>query len=71
MKPSRFTAAILCFHEQVTLAMATLVLYLITRIWVLARRGELPGDPVLLAARDWRSQIIFGLGAVLLLVVTL
>jgi hypothetical protein len=43
MKPSRFTAALLCFHEQVTLAMATLVLYLITRIWVLARRGELPG----------------------------
>jgi hypothetical protein len=42
-KQSRLTAAMLCSHEQITLAMATLVLYLITRIWVLARRGELPG----------------------------
>jgi hypothetical protein len=51
--------------------MATLVLYLITRIWVLARRGELLGDAVLLAARGWRSQSIVELGAVLLLVATL
>jgi hypothetical protein len=58
MKPSRLTAAMLCFHDQVTIAMAILVLYLITRIWVLARRGKSPGDPVLLAARDWRSQNI-------------
>jgi hypothetical protein len=42
--------------------MAILVLYLITRIWVLARRGKSPGDPVLLAARDWRSQNTVGSG---------
>lgn len=58
-------------HPEIIWFLCPLMLYLITRIWVLARRGELPGDPVLFAARDWRSQCIVGLGALLLLAATL
>lgn len=58
-------------HPEVIWFLCPLMLYLITRIWVLARRKELPGDPVLFAIRDWRSQIIVGLGAILLTVAAL
>ena len=58
-------------HPEIIWFLCPLLLYLITRIWVLARRGELPGDPVLFAARDWRSQAIVGVGAALLLAATL
>lgn len=53
-------------HPEIIWFLCPLMLYLITRIWVLARRGELPGDPVLFAARDWRSQVIVVLGALLM-----
>jgi len=38
-----------------------LLLYLLWRIWTLARRGELDEDPVLFAITDHRSQIIAAL----------
>jgi 4-hydroxybenzoate polyprenyltransferase len=34
------------------------VLYVIGRIWVLARRRELPDDPVLFIIKDWRSHLM-------------
>jgi 4-hydroxybenzoate polyprenyltransferase len=34
------------------------VLYVIGRIWVLAKRRELPDDPVLFIIRDWRSHLM-------------
>ena len=40
-----------------------LVLYIITRIWILARRGEFYDDPVVFIAMDWRSQAMVVLGA--------
>lgn len=58
-------------HPEVIWFLCPLMLYLLTRIWVLARRGELPGDPVLFAARDWRSQAMVALGALLLMAAAL
>jgi hypothetical protein len=68
MMPSRFTAAALCFHEQVN---GDSVLYLIIRIWVLARRGKLPGRSGTARGARLAQSIIVGPGAVLLLVATL
>ncbi len=48
--------------------LAPIVLYLTLRIWVLAGRRELHDDPVVFLVRDWRSQLVIALGAVLLVV---
>jgi 4-hydroxybenzoate polyprenyltransferase len=48
--------------------LAPMVLYLTLRIWVLARRGEMHDDPIVFIVRDWRSQMVSALGAVLLVV---
>ncbi|MCQ8781287.1 UbiA family prenyltransferase [Mangrovibrevibacter kandeliae] len=45
-----------------------LVLYIIVRIWILARRDQMHDDPVVFILRDWRSQIMIALGALMLLV---
>ena len=42
-----------------------LVLYIIMRIWILARRDEMHEDPVVFILRDWRSQLMIACGAVL------
>lgn len=44
-----------------------LMLYLISRIWLLAHRGELHEDPVIFVMRDGRSIIMVMLGALVLL----
>ena len=45
-----------------------LILYMLLRIWVLARRSQMHEDPVVFIMRDWRSQLttIAGAGLVLL-----
>jgi 4-hydroxybenzoate polyprenyltransferase len=48
--------------------LAPMVLYLTLRIWVLARRGEMHDDPIVFIVRDWRSQMVSAVGAVLLVV---
>lgn len=47
-----------------------IVLYINVRIWILAHRGDMDDDPVLFIARDWRSQVVIAIGAVLLLIAT-
>ncbi|TCD15066.1 UbiA family prenyltransferase [Oricola cellulosilytica] len=47
-----------------------LVLYIILRIWILARRREFCDDPVVFIASDWRSQLMVALGGVLILAAT-
>ena len=42
-----------------------LVLYIIVRIWILARRNQMHEDPVVFILRDWRSQIMIAGGALL------
>lgn len=53
-------------HPEAIWLLCPLVLYLITRIWFLARRGEVNEDPVLFIIRDRRSQGMAALGALLL-----
>ena len=38
------------------------------RVWILARRDEMNDDPVVFIIRDWRSQIVVLIGAVLLVI---
>lgn len=35
-----------------------IVLYVLSRIWVLARRGHVADDPLMFIIRDWRSQLM-------------
>ncbi|HMQ57933.1 MAG TPA: UbiA family prenyltransferase, partial [Rhizobiaceae bacterium] len=44
-----------------------LILYIVLRIWILAKRAEFNDDPVVFIMTDWRSQIMIGFGAVMLL----
>jgi 4-hydroxybenzoate polyprenyltransferase len=44
-----------------------LMLYIVCRFWILARRGEMHDDPIVFAMRDWRSQMVLATGAILLL----
>ncbi|WP_275790893.1 UbiA family prenyltransferase [Pararhizobium gei] len=44
-----------------------LVLYMLLRIWMLARRRMLHEDPVVFIMRDWRSLLTMAIGAVLVL----
>jgi hypothetical protein len=43
-----------------------LLLYLITRIWLLAARGQVAEDPIVYAIRDRTSQALMLVGAMLL-----
>jgi len=44
-----------------------IVLYQMARIWFLARRGDMPDDPLIFMIRDWRS-LFMGLVVVLIMV---
>lgn len=44
-----------------------LILYMLLRIWMLARRGQMEDDPVVFIISDWRSQLVTVVGAVLVL----
>lgn len=35
-----------------------IVLYVMARVWVLARRGQMPDDPLMFMITDWRSQLM-------------
>lgn len=48
-------------HPQILWALVPIVLYWITRIWLLTHRGEMHDDPVVFAARDGTSLILVGL----------
>ena len=43
------------------------ILYWIARMWLKTARGEMHDDPVVFIIRDWRSQIVILIGALLLL----
>ncbi len=44
-----------------------LILYMLLRIWILARRSQMHEDPVVFIMRDWRSQVTTIVGATLVL----
>lgn len=55
-------------HPEVIWLVCPIILYQMARIWFLARRGQMPDDPLVFMIRDWRSQIM-GLLVVLVMVV--
>ncbi|WP_062011592.1 UbiA family prenyltransferase [Aureimonas sp. AU4] len=52
-------------HPYMIWPLCPLVLYIIVRIWVLARRRQMNEDPVVFILRDWRSQIMIAIGAIM------
>ncbi|MEX3009972.1 UbiA family prenyltransferase [Hoeflea sp. TYP-13] len=48
-----------------------LILYMLLRIWMLARRKQMHDDPVVFIISDWRSQLVTVVGAVLVLLAAL
>lgn len=53
---------------QLIWLLCPLILYIIMRIWILARRDEMHEDPIVFILKDWRSQLMIGCGALLFLV---
>lgn len=53
-------------HPWLVWPLAPIVLYLTMRIWILARRGEMHDDPVVFIISDWRSLVMIGMGAALM-----
>jgi len=51
---------------EVIWLLCPLLLYLVMRIWLLARRGEMHEDPVVFVIQDRRSQWLVATGAILL-----
>ena len=47
-----------------------LMLYWITRIWLVTSRGMMDEDPILYAARDWVTRLVFALVVVLMFLAT-
>lgn len=53
-------------HAWVMWPLPPIILYMTMRVWILARRDEMHDDPVVFIVRDWRSQIVVAIGAMLL-----
>ncbi|MEL7524650.1 MAG: UbiA family prenyltransferase [Pseudomonadota bacterium] len=53
---------------QMVWLLCPLILYIIMRIWILARRDEMHEDPIVFILKDWRSQLMIGCGAFLFLI---
>jgi 4-hydroxybenzoate polyprenyltransferase len=53
-------------HPSVLLLICPLILYWISRLWMVAHRGEMTDDPVVFALKDWSSYTV---GVLALLVV--
>jgi 4-hydroxybenzoate polyprenyltransferase len=53
-------------HPEVIWLLCPLLLYLVMRMWLLARRNQLNEDPVVWVIRDRRSQLLALIGALLL-----
>jgi 4-hydroxybenzoate polyprenyltransferase len=58
-------------HPDVIWALCPLLLYWLSRAWLLARRGELVEDPVVFALQDRRSHLVLALGLLFVLLATL
>lgn len=52
-------------HPQIIWLICPIILYQMARVWFLARRGQMPDDPLVFMIRDWRSQLM---GALVMLV---
>ncbi|MDP3526049.1 MAG: UbiA family prenyltransferase [Hoeflea sp.] len=56
------------YHQPALLwPLCPLILYMLLRIWILARRSQMHEDPVVFIMRDWRSQLTTVAGACLVI----
>jgi len=53
-------------YPEIIWLLCPLLLYIVTRVWLLGRRNELHEDPVVFLMRDRQSQCLLGVGLVLL-----
>jgi 4-hydroxybenzoate polyprenyltransferase/phosphoserine phosphatase len=60
------TVTVLYTHPQVIWLICPLLLYLMSRIWLLANRNKLDEDPVIFIIRDRLSQLLGGIALLLL-----
>jgi predicted ferric reductase len=60
------TVSVLYEHPQLIWLMCPLLLYLVSRIWLLAHRRKLDEDPVIFIIRDRRSHWLAVLAILLL-----
>ena len=54
-------------HPELVWLLCPIVLYMVTRIWMLARRDQMHDDPVVFLMTDWRSLLLTAIGAAVLL----
>lgn len=45
-------------HPELIWLVCPIILYQMARIWFLARRGQMPDDPLVFMIGDWRSQLM-------------
>jgi 4-hydroxybenzoate polyprenyltransferase len=45
-------------HPELIWLVCPIILYQMARIWFMARRGQMPDDPLVFMIRDWRSQLM-------------
>jgi len=62
---------VLYTHPDVLWFVIPLVIYWVSRTWLVAWRGTMHDDPIVFAMRDIPSYVVFGLTAVILYVATL
>ncbi len=58
-------------HPQFLWMLCPMLLYWISRIWIIAHRGAMHDDPVIFAATDRTSRVIFVLGAIVAVLATI
>ncbi len=45
-------------HPEIIWLICPVILYQMARMWFLARRGQMPDDPLVFMIHDWRSQLM-------------
>ena len=58
-------------NPEMVWLLCPIVLYIVVRIWMLARRDQMHDDPVVFLMKDWRSILLIAIGAAVLLVAKL
>jgi 4-hydroxybenzoate polyprenyltransferase len=61
---------LLYHHNRLLWLICPLLLYWISRVWLLATRGHMHDDPIVFALKDWRSLTVFGLLVVIVAIST-
>ena len=57
-------------HPELIWLLCPIILYQMSRIWFLARRGQMPDDPLVFMIRDWRSQVTGGFVVLIMIAAT-